>query len=263
MTRSTNYDNIGIGYANKRRADPRIASQIEKALSDMRTIVNVGAGAGSYEPSCAELIAVEPSARMIAQRSPSAAPAIQAKAESLPFPDAHFEASMSALSLHHWEDLPAGLKEMRRVSRKRIVLFTFLADAGEPFWLTQDYFPEFAREDRRIFPTLETLSFHLGAPLVSETVLIPHDLQDGFQGAYWRRPEQYLDPAVRASISSFARRPPTELHQGLTRLQNDLDDGSWAKKHGSCLSRETIDLGYRIVVAKLEGQNGAPTQPGH
>lgn len=252
MTTSTNYDKIGIGYAKNRRADPRIAAQIHQALSAMNSIVNVGAGGGSYEPEAMDLIAVEPSQRMIDQRPPSAAPAIQGNAESLPFPDDRFDASMSALSIHHWVDLPAGLREMRRVSQKRIVLFTFIPDAGEAFWLTQDYFPEFAEEDRRIFPSLKQLSLYLDVPLVSEVVPIPHDIRDGFQGAYWRRPQSYLDPDKRASISSFARRDSSELREGLTRLSRDLEDGSWNKKYGSCLDRDSIDLGYRIVIANLE-----------
>lgn len=252
MSDSTNYDRIGLGYAQKRRSDPRIAEQIHNSLLGMRSVVNVGAGSGSYEPTSTQVTAVEPSQRMIDQRSRTAAPCMLASAESLPFPDDSFDASMSALSLHHWTDLRSGLQEMRRVSRKRIVLFTFLPDTGEAFWLTKDYFPEFAQEDRRIFPSLDTLSQHLGLPLRSEVVPIPHDLQDGFQGAYWRRPEAYLEEAARASISSFARREQATLQPGLSRLRQDLADGHWAKKHGACLRRHTMDLGYRLVIAEIE-----------
>lgn len=252
MSESTNYEKIGIGYAKKRRSDPRIAAQIHETLSGIRSLVNVGAGSGSYEPTTTQVTAVEPSQRMIDQRSKLAAPCVLASAESLPFPDQSFDASMSALSLHHWTDLRAGLREMRRVSRTRIVLFTVLPDAGEAFWLTQDYFPEFAQEDRRIFPSLATLSQHLDLPLRSEVVPIPHDLQDGFQGAYWRRPQAYLQEATRACISSFARRDSAALQQGLSRLHQDLLDGRWMQKHGECLRKQTMDLGYRLVIAEVE-----------
>lgn len=188
---------------------------------------------------------------MINQRSANAAPCVLGSAESLPFIDGSFDACMSALSLHHWANLRAGLQEMRRVTQKRIVLFTFLPDAGEKFWLTQDYFPEFAQEDARIFPSLETLSEHLDLPLRSEVVPIPHDLQDGFQGAYWRRPQAYLEEATRACISSFARRERAALQPGLLRLRQDLLSGDWTKKHGECLTKHTMDLGYRMVIAEL------------
>lgn len=241
------YDTIGHGYAAYRRPDPRIAATIEAALGDAGSVVNVGAGAGSYEPPGRTLLAVEPSAVMIRQRSASAAPCARGLAEALPLKSASVDAAMAILSVHHWSNLERGLAEMGRVARKRVVLLTWVPDAA-PFWLTDDYFPEIVANDRKIFPRAEMLAATLER-LIGPTRLsplpIPHDCIDGFLCAYWRRPEAYLDANARHAISAFAR---VNIEPGLSRLRADLDSGRWAERNGHLLTRESQDMGYRIVI---------------
>ncbi|MGH7393507.1 MAG: class I SAM-dependent methyltransferase [Candidatus Rokuibacteriota bacterium] len=248
------YDRIGGGYESHRRPDPRIAAAIRRALSAARTVVNVGAGAGSYEPADRLVVAVEPSRVMIAQRPAGAASAVQASATHLPFADGGFDAALAVLTVHHWPDRALGLSEMARVARQRVVIVTWDPETSG-FWLVEDYFPEIVAIDRPNFPTIEDLRTALGAIEV-EPLPVPHDCTDGFLGAYWRRPEAYLDPGVRSAISTFARMPDVE--PGLTRLRRDLDDGTWARRHGPLLRRFELDLGYRLVVAP----GGALTHPG-
>lgn len=233
---------IGEGYAQRRQPDPRIASAIVAALGDARTIINVGAGAGSYEPPDRAVHAVEPSATMIRQRPPHAAPCVQASAESLPFAANAFDAAMAILTIHHWSDWRAGLREMRRVARERIVLLTFDVEASD-FWLTRDYFPALAELDRFIMPKLSELGSELGA-FEATPVLVPHDCVDGFLGAYWRRPETYLDPIARRSMSSFAK---IDAEEGLRRLARDVESGAWRKRYADLLDLDVLDVGYRLL----------------
>jgi SAM-dependent methyltransferase len=241
------YDGIGEGYALRRRPDPRIASAIQAALADARTVVNVGAGAGSYEPADRIVQAVEPSELMISQRPREAAPCVRGSAENLPFASDAFDAAMAVLTIHHWSDWRAGLKEMRRVALRRIVLLTFDAGASD-FWLTRDYFPDLIALDRRIMPTLDDLAQELG-PFQAAPVCIPHDCVDGFLGAYWRRPHLYLDPMVRRSMSSFAR---IDADKGLKRLASDLKSGAWRERYAHLLVLEELDLGYRLLRWEFE-----------
>ncbi len=243
------YDRIGAGYTATRRPDPRIAAAIDTALGDARRVVNVGAGAGAYEPSDRRVLAVEPSRAMIAQRPAGAAPCIQAVAEGLPLRDGSADASLAVLTLHHWRDQPAGLTELRRVARRRVVVLTWDPDSRGSFWLTTEYFPEMFDVDMPRFPTMATLRQCLGAIRVTP-VPIPHDCQDGFLGAYWRRPEAYLDPAVRRGISSFGQIQPAAVERGVARLADDLRTGRWEARHGALRARESLDLGYRLVVAE-------------
>jgi SAM-dependent methyltransferase len=240
------YDAIGRTYSRTRGTDPRIAAPIWEALGDARTVVNVGAGTGSYEPPDREVTAVEPSAVMIAQRPPDAAPAVQASAEDLPFADASFDAAMAVLTLHHWSDWRRGMQELRRVARRAVVLSWDPEFAGR-LWISADYFPELIDEDVRLFPSLADQAGELRATRVT-AVPIPHDCRDGFYGAHWRRPEAYLDPAVRAGISTMAKRTPEELAPGLARLEEDLRSGAWAERHADLLARDELDLGYRLLV---------------
>lgn len=241
------YDRIGQGYRRHRQPDPRIAALVRDALGDARSVVNVGAGAGSYEPTDREVVAVEPSETMIAQRPQGSAPVVQASAESLPFADGSFDASMAILTIHHWGDRSRGLGELRRVARRRVVILTHLPDAA-PFWLTDDYVPEITAMDRGIFPSIADIEATLGPARVS-AVPVPHDCIDGFLGAYWRRPEAYLDPAVRASISGFAKLPSTD--DGVERLRADLASGAWERRNGSLRGLASLDLGYRLVVCEV------------
>jgi SAM-dependent methyltransferase len=241
------YDRIGRTYAQTRGTDPRIAALVWEALGDARTVVNVGAGTGSYEPPDREVTAVEPSEVMIAQRPPGAAPVVQAAAEALPFEDGSFDAAMAILTLHHWSDWRRGIEEMRRVTRRLVVLSWDPSFAGR-LWVSNEYFEQLIDEDVRLFPSLADQVGALRATSVT-AVPIAHDCQDGFYGAHWRRPEAYLDPVVRAGISTMAKRAPDELAAGLARLRADLASGAWAERHADLLERDELDLGYRLLVA--------------
>jgi SAM-dependent methyltransferase len=238
-------DRIGRSYSSTRAEDPRIAAAIHAALGGARTVLNVGAGSGSYEPRGREVTAVEPSAVMRAQRPPDAAPCIDAHAEALPFADGAFDAAMAVLSDHHWDDRAAGLRELRRVAR-RAVVFSWDAAMRSAFWLTEQYLPQFARDAERSFADLEAA---LGAMQVVP-VPIPHDCRDGFLMAYWRRPDAYLDPVVRANISVFALLPPADVEAMVERLRADLDSGVWAERNAGLLECDALDLGYRIAIGE-------------
>jgi SAM-dependent methyltransferase len=228
-----------------RRPDPRIAARIRAALGDATTVVNVGAGAGSYEPADLDVVAVEPSETMIAQRPEGAARVIQGVAEELPFEDSSFDAAMAVLSDHHWENRRRGLEEMRRVA-SRVVVLTFDPATVHDTWLVEEYFPCFADVVTDAF-RLEDIVGYLGGARV-EPVPIPHDCTDGFMHAYWRRPRAYLDPAVRASISSFALMDERCREDGLARLAEDLESGEWERRHADLLQLEEIDRGYRLLI---------------
>jgi SAM-dependent methyltransferase len=248
------YDEIGRTYTATRRADPRFAAVIRDALGDARTVLNVGAGAGSYEPADCEVTALEPSPVMIAQRPPDAPPAIQGSAEELPFADDSFDAAMAIISDHHWRDRLAGLREMRRVARRRVVICNADPAEQDRFWLTSEYLPEFlnllpsryrapgawARELR------ETLGEAQLVPLP-----VPHDCEDGFYGAFWRRPQAYLDPRVRAGVSVFWQVAPEHVERAVTELGQDLASGAWERRHADLLGLTELHLGFYVVVAEL------------
>jgi SAM-dependent methyltransferase len=240
------YDRIGRSYVATRREEPRIAAAIHGALGDARTVLNVGAGAGAYEPRDREVTAVEPSAVMRAQRPPDAAPCIDARAEALPFADGAFDAAMAVLTLHHWTDWRAGIEELRRVAR-RVVVLSWDPSFAARLWISAEYFPQVIEEEAA-FPSLADQVGAVRATRVT-AVPIPHDCRDGFYGAYWRHPEAYLDPVVRAGISVMAKRAPGELDDGLARLAEDLRTGAWAERHADLLELEELDLGYRIMVS--------------
>lgn len=237
------YDSIAEAYLQFRQPDRRIQRAICSRLDGIASVVNVGAGTGSYEPRDRFVVAVEASMIMIRQRSAAAAPAVQGVAEDLPFEDAAFDGSTAILTAHHWTDWHRGVRELARVSRRRVVLLTWDPSAAG-FWLVNDYFPGLLEVDRRIFPSIDGLASELGRTRV-EPVEIPHDCSDGFLGAYWRRPHEYLRPAVRQAISTFSRLPDADV--GLARLRRDLQSGEWHRRHGDLLSRDRLDLGYRLV----------------
>lgn len=239
------YDIIGNNYAELRKPDQRIACIIESALGSAQVVLNVGAGTGSYEPTGRCLIAVEPSREMIRKRSPAAAKAIQASADNLPFDDESFEASMAILTIHHWPDKEAGLREMRRVTRGRIVLLTF--DPAHRPWLT-DYLPELAALDEAQMPRMSDYERWLGSVQITP-VLVPHDCSDGFLYAYWRRPSAYLDTYIRSGSSSFWAISNAEA--GLQDLRRDLETGEWERRYAELLNLDEYDAGYRLVVAGL------------
>ena len=245
MSSAQLYDTIGTAYTVTRRTEPRIAARISAALGDARTILNVGAGTGSYEPPDRHVLAVEPSALMRSQRLPDAAPCLAGSAENLPFDDQSFDAAMAFSTVHHWQDPIAGLREMRRVAR-RVVVFTF--DSSDPgqFWLTRDYLPEFA--DLHVGrPSLTEQARAIGARM--EPVLIPWDCADGFFEAYWRRPEAYLDDHVRRGISVWARVGPDAEQRAVHSLRNDLASGRWAERNRDLLDLDAAELGLRLLIA--------------
>lgn len=239
------YDTIGVNYADLRKPDPRIGRRIARALGSAASVLNVGAGTGSYEPADRRVTAVEPSAEMIRQRAASAAPVVMGCAEELPFGDGSFDASMAVLTVHHWADKEKGLKELRRVTRGRVVLLTY-DPAFRGFWLA-DYIPELVALDEAQMPGMADYAAWLG-PVAVSAVPIPHDCSDGFLCAYWRRPAAYLDPKVRAAMSTFWKLG--EVSAGLERLARDLDSGAWARRYADLLDREACDLGYRLVASQ-------------
>ena len=239
------YDTIGRSYSRTRGTDPRIAARIWEALGDARTVVNVGAGTGNYEPADREVTAVEPSSVMIAQRPEGAAPVVQATADALPFDDDSFDAAMAVLTLHHWGDWRRGIEELRRVAR-RLVVFSWDPSFSRRTWLA-DYFP-FVAEEETTFPSLADQAGALRATRVT-AVPIPHDCRDGFYNAFWRRPDAYLDPEVRAGISVLATRTAEEVGPGVEHLRADRESGAWAERHADLLARDELDLGYRLLVA--------------
>lgn len=241
------YDEIGIGYRSYRRPDPRLADAILRALGDAETVVNVGAGTGSYEPTDRPVVAVEPSQAMILQRPQDGAPVVQASAVNLPFRDAAFAAALAILTVHHWPDRRQGLRELARVAARRLVIVTW-DPAYRGFWLVEDYFPGIAEVDRQILPSIEEIQGVLGEAEV-RPLRVPHDCTDGFLGAYWRRPHAYLDAGIRSAISTFSKIRGVDA--GLARLRTDLDDGTWERRYGSLLGESEIDLGYRLVVVHV------------
>lgn len=243
------YDSIGRTYSLTRRGDPRIAAAIADALGESASVVNVGAGAGSYEPA-QTIAAVEPSRVMIAQRPPGSAPAVQAVAERIPLRDRCADAALAVLTVHHWSDVAAGIAEMRRVARRRLVFFTWCPRPFTSFWLLSEYLPEAAGVDAAMAEPIHVLARLLRGAEV-RPVPIPYDCTDGFAAAYWRRPEAYLDPAVRAGISVLAKTGEQALQVGLSRLAGDLRTGRWHDNHADLIRLESLDVGYSLVIADL------------
>jgi SAM-dependent methyltransferase len=242
------YDSLGRTYGLTRQPDPRIGAIISAALADCPIVVNIGAGTGSYEPA-QTVVAIEPSQIMIGQRPPGAAPAIRAVAEHIPLTDKCADAALAVLTIHHWTDVQAGIAEMRRIARRRLVFLTWDADVlAERFWLLSDYLPDARRADAELAVPLEQLADLLDQPVVT-AVPVPHDCADGFGAAFWRRPAAYLDSTVQAGISLFTHVDPDLLRPGLARLAADLDSGRWQRTYADLLERDELDLGYRLVTA--------------
>ncbi|MFN2536857.1 MAG: class I SAM-dependent methyltransferase [Mycobacteriales bacterium] len=238
------YDRIGVGYAELRRPDPHFRRAIEDAVGS-GTVVNVGAGTGSYEPA-STVVAVEPSPVMLAQRPRGSAPAVQAVAEALPFADNAFDVALALFTTHHWTDARTGLRELTRVSRRQVVLTWDQAYNAEHFWFVRDYLPEAAAREAGLAALATTLEAWPGAQV--RVVEVPHDCTDGFFAAYWRRPEAFLVPAVRSAISALALLDPEVVDRAVSRLAADLDTGAWARRYAGLLARETLDCGYGLVL---------------
>jgi SAM-dependent methyltransferase len=245
------YDQTGTTYAATRRPDSRIADVIDRALCGMVSVANIGAGTGSYEPP-QTVLAVEPSRVMIDQRPTVAAPVVQAAAERLPIRSDAVDAALAVLTVHHWTDIRAGVSELLRIARRRVVIFTWDHTVIREFWLLREYVPAAAETDARLAVPIGTLISQLGHERVSVvTVPVPHDCLDGFGGAYWRRPHAYLDDTVRDGMSLFAMTPKNQVEEGLSCLSSDLQTGVWQRRHSGLLQMPELDLGYRLLIAEL------------
>ncbi len=245
------YEQHGHGYALLRRTDPRIEARVHAALGASRTVLNVGAGAGAYEPDDRYVLAVEPSAAMRAQRPATAAPAVDAAAERLPFDGDSFDAAMATVTIHQWGDVEQGLRELRRVSRGPVVVLTVDAPALQQLWLA-DYFPEVIALDQTRFPTIDRVTSAL-APGSTEVrvdvVPVPVDCTDGFGEAFYGRPEAFLSPEVRAATSGFGLTDPVSVQHGLRRLEDDLASGTWDRRHGYLRGQAEHHGALRLVTA--------------
>ena len=241
------YDSHGAGYAAQRRPDPRIAARVHAALGSARTVLNVGAGAGSYEPADRYVIAVEPSAAMRAQRPPHAVPAIDARAEDLPFDDGCLDAAMATVTVHQWADTARGLSELRRVARGPVVVLTFDGDALDRFWLAE-YAPELIAAERRRYPPIDAIAAAVGATCEVYEVPIPADCLDGFTEAFYARPERFLDDAVRAAQSAWGFVDDTVIARFTRRLHADLADGAWDERFGHLRTQPEFLGSLRLLV---------------
>lgn len=246
----TTYDRIGASYSEHRRADPRIAARIEAGLGDARTVLNVGAGTGSYEPADCEVTAVEPSVEMIAQRPTGAAPVVQASAELLPFDDDSFDAALAVLTAHHWADLKAGLGEMLRVARERIVIVTFDSEGLEDLWITADYFPEMLALKRPSGASSCALLEKL-PEATSSPIPVPRDCTDHFFAALWARPELLFDEAIVRPMWVWQSISEESRQAGRKRLAADLESGAWEERYGHLREMDELDVGLRLVVSEV------------
>ena len=244
------YDAIGHGYAANRREDPELRARIWAALGDSRTVVNVGAGAGSYEPPDRHVIAVEPSDVMAAQRSADRVPALRGSATPLPLRDDAVDAAMAILTIHHWDDeAEAGVRELRRVARGPVVIVTFDASVSAEMWLLADYAPEMTALDAS-FPSMDELASWLGGTVQVEPILTARDTPDWTLASFWAHPERVLDPAARAATSGFARLDPEVCARVVADVERDLHDGTWDARHGELRTLAAYDAGMRLVVAR-------------
>jgi len=249
VERAPAYDVMGVGYTTTRREEPRIARRIWDALGDAASVANIGAGTGNYEPSDREVIAVEPSEVMMAQRRPDAAPAVQGTAEQIPLEDASVDAAMAVITDQHWTDRAKGLAEMQRVARKRVVALALDLGPREDFWLMRDYVTEYEPAYVRTDPSLYQLAVAGSAKI--EPVPVPHDCVDGFALAFWRRPHAYLDPRVRSGISVFHILDAAHVEDAMRRLAEDLESGEWERRNGDLLELDELDLGLRLLTWEL------------
>ena len=243
------YEQIGHGYAGTRREDARIAARILAALGDSRSVLNVGAGTGSYEPTDRWVLAVEPSDVMAAQRPATRAPALRADAGTLPLRDGSVDAAMAILTIHHWDaQRERGVRELRRVARGPVVILTYDAEVSGSMWLMADYLPEVAELDRRIFPPTDEIVAWLGGRANVTTVPIPADCTDWMLGSFWAHPERVLDAAARAATSGFARMAPAVVERVTSAVARDLTSGAWDRRHGRLRGLSEFDAGLPLIV---------------
>jgi SAM-dependent methyltransferase len=250
MSQTARYDQIGEGYSLTRREDPHIAAAIRSAVGDARSVVNVGAGTGSYEPDDRYVIAVEPSDVMATQRPSTIPPALRASAGDLPLRDNSVDAAMAVVTIHHWDDeLERGIQELRRVARDSVVILTYDPEVSGEMWLMADYLPEVAEMDRRTFPAPELLVGWLGGRTRIEVVPIPRDTPDWMIGSFWAHPERVLDERARAATSGFARMDASVVERVVRDVRRDLESGVWDERHGHLRKLDAFDAGLRLIVS--------------
>lgn len=243
------YDLIGQGYAQTRKEDPRLCARILSALGSARTVVNVGAGTGSYEPRDRYVVAIEPSDVMAGQRPRELAPAIRATADSLPLRDGSVDAAMTVMSVHHWDEgQEAGVRELRRVASGPVVIVTCDPEVSGAMWLMADYLPEVAALDHRTFPRPAQLAAWLGGRTEVQVVPIPRDTCDWSLVSFWAHPERVLDEDARNATSGFARMEPAVVHRVVAAVRRDLEDGTWDARHGHLRKLDEYDAGLRLVL---------------
>ncbi len=248
---SARYDRIGRGYSSTRREDEDLRAAIHDALGEARTVVNVGAGAGSYEPRDRYVIAIEPSDVMSSQRPPDRVPALRGSAGQLPLRDQSVDAAMAILSIHHWdEERERGVRELRRVARGPVVILTYDSRVSGQMWLMADYLPEVGELDRQIFPRPETVASWLGGSTSIETLEISRDTPDWMLGSFWAHPERVLDPEARRGTSGFARMPEDVVERVVSAVERDLRTGDWERRHGHLRQLDRLDVGLRLVVGR-------------
>jgi SAM-dependent methyltransferase len=248
MIADSRYDSIGHGYTRTRQEEPRFRELIAAALGGARTVVNVGAGAGSYEPRDRYVIPIEPSDVMAAQRPREMAPALRCLAQNLPLRDGAVDAAMSVLSVHHWDEgQEQGVREMRRVAAGPVVILTCDSDVSGAMWLMADYMPEVAELDRRIFPRMDQLATWLGGKTQVTAVPVPRDTRDWMIMSFWAHPERVLDARARQATSAFARMAPAVVDRVVAAIQRDLEDGSWDSRYGNLRKLDAYDAGLRLV----------------
>lgn len=246
---SFNYDQLGKKYSSHRQTDERIAQYVYTELADAKTILNVGSGAGSYEPPDKYVIAVEPSVAMRQQRLDNKrVPAINAKADNLPFDDHSFDASMAIVTVHHWPDLDKGLKEIRRVTKHQVVIMTFDPGQLDSFW-NAEYFPEVIEVEKARYPTIAAIKDSLGGQCKVISIPIPLDCKDGFQEAFYGRPEAFLDKEIRLSQSAWGFIPDEVQEEMVRRLKTDLENGNWDKKYGHLRTQKTFTCALKLIVS--------------
>ena len=246
------YDSIGQNYSTTRREDQFILNRINFALGEAKTVVNVGAGAGSYEPSNRIVLAVEPSKAMALQRRTDSLPSIRATADNLPLHDKSVDAAMTVLSLHHWEPhQKTGIQEMCRVAREKVVIVTIDPRVSGNMWLMADYLPEVAALDHQVFPLPEVICEWLDCATQVETLPIHRDTLDWNLLSFWAHPERVLDPSARAATSGFARQSEDIVQRVVSGVQSDLARGVWDERYGTLRSLQELDVGLRLITGTL------------
>jgi SAM-dependent methyltransferase len=245
------YDNNGQQYSGQRKTEPAIASYIGKALGNAKTVLNVGAGAGSYEPEDRYVVSVEPSAVMRNQRIANGkTPAINAFGDQLPFDDHAFDAVTAFVTLHHWPDMKKGLLELKRVAREKVIVMTFDPQALDRFW-NAEYFPEIIDVERQRYPTIPFITDALEADCEVWEIPVPLHCADGFQEAFYGRPEAFLDEKVRKAQSAWGFISDEQQRTIVKRLADDLASGEWDRKYGFYRTQPEFTCALRLVIGKL------------